>query len=52
MVSDMDYTSPDATFAFDVNKSTLFRKDSRNYINILGINQLIHWKIYHYWIFF
>jgi len=36
----MDYTSPSAQFAFDVNKSTLFKKDNQNYINILGIQQL------------
>jgi len=36
----MDYTSPSAQFTFDVNKSTLTKKDNENYINILGIKQL------------
>ncbi len=36
----LDYTSPSAQYAFDVNNSTLFKKDNQNYINILGINQL------------
>ena len=40
MVSYMDYTSPSTQFTFDVNTSQLFKKDSQNYINVLGINQL------------
>ncbi|WP_299738380.1 cupin domain-containing protein [Rossellomorea sp. y25] len=36
----MDYTSPEAQFFFDVNKSPLFKKDDQNLINILGVNQL------------
>ncbi len=40
MASYMDYTSPSTHFFFDVNRSTLFKKDNRNYINILGIQQL------------
>ncbi|UAL50694.1 cupin domain-containing protein [Bacillus sp. CMF21] len=40
MVSYIDYTSPSVQYTFDVNKSTLFKKDSRNYINVLGIKQL------------
>ncbi|PLT27603.1 cupin domain-containing protein [Peribacillus deserti] len=40
MVSYMDYTSPKTQFFADVNKSTLFKKDRRNYINVLGIDQL------------
>ncbi|MBS4209231.1 cupin domain-containing protein [Bacillus sp. FJAT-50079] len=40
MVSYMDYTSPSTQYFFDVNKSPLFRKDSNNYINVLGIQQL------------
>lgn len=36
----MDYTSPKTQFTYDVNKSPLFIKDNRNYINVLGINQL------------
>ena len=35
-----DYTSPSTQFSFDVNKSTLFRKDNENFINVLGIKQL------------
>jgi len=35
-----DYTSPSAQFTFDVNDSTLFKKDNQNYINVLGIDQL------------
>lgn len=40
MVSYMDYTSPSTQFTFDLNKSTLFRKDNKNYINVLGVKQL------------
>jgi oxalate decarboxylase/phosphoglucose isomerase-like protein (cupin superfamily) len=36
----MDYTSPSTQFTFDVNNSTLFKKDNQNYINVLGVNQL------------
>ncbi|WP_261133340.1 cupin domain-containing protein [Bacillus sp. Marseille-Q3570] len=36
----LDYTSPRAQYAFDVNTSPLFKKDNRNFINILGIKQL------------
>ncbi|MBE1555079.1 cupin domain-containing protein [Sporosarcina limicola] len=40
MGSYMDYTSPTTQFAFDVNKSPLFRKDNNNFINVLSIQQL------------
>ncbi len=40
MVQYMDYTSPSIQYSFDVNKSPLFIKDNKNYINLLGINQL------------
>jgi quercetin dioxygenase-like cupin family protein len=40
MVSNIDYTSPSTQYAFDVNGSPLFRKDNKNYINILGLKQL------------
>ena len=40
MSSNIDYTSPTTQFTFDVNDSTLFKKDNQNFINILGINQL------------
>lgn len=36
----MDYTSPSTQYAFDINKNPLFKKDNKNYINILGIEQL------------
>ncbi|MGM9957311.1 MAG: cupin domain-containing protein [Peribacillus sp.] len=36
----MDYASPSTQFTFDVNKSTLVKKDNLNYINVLGISQL------------
>lgn len=40
MSSYMDYTLPTTQFTFDVNKSTLFKKDNQNFINVLGIKQL------------
>lgn len=40
MVQYMDYTSPSTQYTFDINKSPLFIKDNKNYINVLGINQL------------
>lgn len=40
MVSYMDYTSPSTQYTFDINKSPLFIKDHKNYINQLGIEQL------------
>lgn len=40
MVSYMDYTSPSTQFTFDLNKSPLFKKDNKNYINVLGLKQL------------
>ena len=40
MSSNFDYTSPTAEFAFDLNKSTFFKKDHNNFINVLGIQQL------------
>lgn len=36
----MDYTSPSTHFTFDVNNSTLVKKNNLNYINVLGISQL------------
>lgn len=36
----MDYASPAAQFAFDLNKSPLFILDKNNYINIMGVKQL------------
>jgi len=36
----MDYSLPTTQYTFDVNKSTLFKKDNQNFINILGIDQL------------
>ena len=40
MSSNVNYTSPTTQFTSDVNESTFFKKDDRNYINILSINQL------------
>ncbi len=40
MVLYLDYTSPATHYAYDVNKSPLFKKDKHNYINVLGIKQL------------
>ncbi|MBD8067834.1 cupin domain-containing protein [Bacillus sp. PS06] len=40
MVSYMDYTDPSTQFTFDVNTNPLFKKDNKNYINLLGIKQL------------
>ena len=40
MSSTVDYSSPTAQFTFDVNKSLLFKKNDRNIINVLGIDQL------------
>ncbi|EEM83765.1 MULTISPECIES: cupin domain-containing protein [Bacillus cereus group] len=40
MTANIDYTSPSTNFTYDVNKSNFFRKDAKNYINVLGIKQL------------
>ena len=40
MDSSFDYTAPSTQFAFDVNKSPFFKKDSYNFMNILGVQQL------------
>lgn len=40
MVKYLDYTSPSLNYFFDLNKSTLVKKDNRNYINVMGIQQL------------
>ncbi|MNI26895.1 Cupin [compost metagenome] len=40
MVPNIDYTSPSAQYAFDVNCSPLFKKDNCNFINVLGVQQL------------
>lgn len=39
-VSYMDYTDPDLKFSFDMKKSTAFKTNASNYINILGYKQL------------
>lgn len=36
----MDYTSPDLRFFYDLPKNTVFKTNSRNYINLLGYEQL------------
>ncbi|XKI12357.1 Cupin type-1 domain-containing protein [Sporosarcina sp. ANT_H38] len=40
MNSNINYTSPTKQFTFDVNDSTLIKKNNENFINILSINQL------------
>lgn len=40
MNSTIDYSSPSIQFYFDVNKSQLYKRDSQNYINVLGVNEL------------
>ncbi|WP_391115843.1 cupin domain-containing protein [Psychrobacillus sp. L3] len=40
MDSSIDYNSPSTKFTFDVNKSPFFKKDTYNFMNILGIQQL------------
>ncbi|MCC3648916.1 MULTISPECIES: cupin domain-containing protein [Bacillaceae] len=40
MVKYLDYTSPSLNYFFDVNNSNLMKKDNRNLINVLGIQQL------------
>ena len=40
MVEYLDYTSPSTQYVFDVNNSPLFIKDNKNFINILGAQQL------------
>lgn len=40
MVKYLDYTSPSLNYFFDVNKSNLMKKDNRNLINVLSIQQL------------
>jgi len=40
MSSPIDYNSPSTQFSFDVNNSTLAKKDNQNFINVLGIQQL------------
>ncbi|CAH1190477.1 hypothetical protein PAECIP111892_00206 [Paenibacillus auburnensis] len=40
MTLNMDYTSPNTQFTFDLNCSTLFKKDDCNYINVMGIKEL------------
>ncbi|SFB45122.1 Cupin [Cohnella sp. OV330] len=39
-VSYMDFTSPNVQFAYDVNQNRTFTKDSANFINTLGVQQL------------
>ncbi|CRK82783.1 cupin domain-containing protein [Neobacillus massiliamazoniensis] len=40
MVSNIDHKSPSTQYSFDINKSPFFKKDTNNYINILGVEQL------------
>lgn len=39
-ISYMDYTSPDVRFSYDLRNNLFFKKDDRNYINALSIQQL------------
>ncbi|WP_400163687.1 cupin domain-containing protein [Brevibacillus sp. TJ4] len=39
-ISYMDYTAPNVQFSSNVNENLFFRKDARNYINVLSIQQL------------
>ncbi|MFF2090541.1 cupin domain-containing protein [Paenibacillus sp. NPDC058174] len=39
-VSYMDFTSPSVQFTYDLKNNPFFQKDSRNYIDALGIQQL------------
>ncbi len=36
----MDFTSPSVQFTYDLRNNTFFKKDDRNYINALSVNQL------------
>lgn len=40
MVKYVDYTDSKVQYHFDVNKSNFFTRDSHNYINVLGEQQL------------
>jgi quercetin dioxygenase-like cupin family protein len=40
MSSTVDYSSPTAQFSFDINKSPFFKKNDKNFINVLGIDEL------------
>jgi quercetin dioxygenase-like cupin family protein len=40
MTAYSDYASPSAQYTFDINNSPLFIKDNKNFINILGVEQL------------
>lgn len=52
MSSTIDYTSPTTQFSFNVNDSTLFKKDNQKFINVLGVDQLTRLKMFHCLIFF
>lgn len=40
MTKYMDYSGPNVQFTYDVNRNTIVRKDSRNYINQLSVSEL------------
>ncbi|MDC7972931.1 MULTISPECIES: cupin domain-containing protein [Bacillus] len=40
MTASIDYTSPSTNFTYDLSKSNFFKKDTQNYINVLGVKQL------------
>jgi quercetin dioxygenase-like cupin family protein len=39
-VSNLDFTNPDLKFTYDLRNNLMFKKNNRNYINALGIDQL------------
>ena len=40
MSSSIDYSSPRTQFTFDGNKNTVFKKDTQNFINSVGVHEL------------
>ncbi|SMF83456.1 Thermophilic glucose-6-phosphate isomerase and related metalloenzymes [Paenibacillus uliginis N3/975] len=40
MISYMDFTSPSVQYFYDLSQNQFFKKDRRNYINSLSVNQL------------
>lgn len=40
MISYMDFTSPSVQYFYDLSNNPMFRKDERNYINALSVQQL------------
>ena len=40
MSSSINYSLPNTQFTFDGNKNTIFKKDTHNFINSVGVNEL------------